>query len=125
MSSKGTIECSVEQLSELSVEAWRLGQWLSRLDSQSSIGRHVLRKYERFFQDLGIEVLDMTGKTYDPGMALDIIDSIQDDTLESGIEVIDETIAPIVVYQEQVIRHGQVVTRKRAEVLEQATAEEQ
>ena len=125
MSSKGTIECSVEQLSELSVEAWRLGQWLSKLDSQSSIGTHVLRKYERFFQDLGFEVLDMTGKTYDPGMALDIIDSIQDDTLESSIEIIDETIAPIVVYQEQVVRHGQVVTRKRAEVLEQATAEEQ
>lgn len=124
MSLKETIECPVEQLSELSVEAWRLGQWLSKLDSQSSIGRHVLRKYEKFFQELGFEVLDMTGKTYDPGMALDIIDSIHDETLESGIEIIDETISPIVIYQEQVVKHGQIVTRKRLEVLEQAAVEE-
>ncbi len=124
MSPKETIECQIEQLSELSIEAWRLGQWLSKLDSQSAIGRHVLRKYEKFFQDLGFEILDMTGKTYDPGMALDIIDSICDNTLESGIEIIDETISPIVVYQEQVVKHGQVVTRKRSEVLEQTVVEE-
>jgi hypothetical protein len=119
-----TIECPLEMLSDLSIEAWRLGQWLSKLDSQSSIGRHVLRKYERFFQDLGFEILDMSGKTYDPGMALDIIDSIHDDTLESGIEIIDETISPIVVFHERVVKHGQVVTRKRLEVSEQAAIEE-
>lgn len=124
MDINGVVKISANSLADLAIEAWRLGQWLTKLDSQSAIGRHVLRKYERFFQDLGFEVLDMTGKTYDPGMALDIIDSIHDEALESGVEIIDETISPIVVYQEQVVRHGQVVTRKRLEVLEQAAAEE-
>lgn len=120
MSQRETIECTIDQLSELSVETWRLSQWVSNLSSQkSSIARHVLRKYERFFQGIGLEILDMTGKTYDHGMALDIIETINDESLEPGIEVVKETISPIVVYQGQVVKHGQVVTRKKSEILEQ------
>jgi len=124
MSLNETIECQIEQLSELCVEAWRLRQWLSTLESQSTIGRHVIRKYERFFQDIGFEVIDVTGKPYNPGMALEIIDSIRDDSLELGVELIDETISPIILYKEQVVRHGQIVTRQKLEVFDQLATEE-
>lgn len=124
MSSEETIQCSLSQLVDLSVETWRLRQWVSNVDSQNAMGRHICRKYERFFQEIGIEVLDMSGKPFEPGLAVEIVDSVQDEALEDEAVLVEEMIVPVVFYKNTVVKHGQVVVRKASSPLPDVAAEE-
>lgn len=106
-----TLPVSLSSLAELAVEWWRLGR---RADSEetSPQARHVARRLGKFLSDLGLEVLDVTGRAYEPGLAVEVLDAFEDERLPAGSEVIDETVAPVVLFRGAVVRHGQVIVRR-------------
>jgi hypothetical protein len=106
-----TLPVSLSSLAELAVEWWRLGR---RADSEetSPQARHAARRLGKFLSDLGLEVLDVTGRAYEPGLAVEVLDAFEDGRLPAGSEVIDETIAPVVLFRGAVVRHGQVIVKR-------------
>ena len=106
-----SIEVSLSSLAELAVEWWRLERWSSAAGESVPHARHVARRLARFLSAHGLEVLDITGRAYEPGLAVEVLDAYTDETLPSGAQVIDETVSPIVLWRGSVVRHGQVVIK--------------
>jgi hypothetical protein len=111
-----TLPVTLSSLAELAVEWWRLGRVAgAATDADSSPqARHVARRLGKFLGDLGLEVLDVTGRAYEPGLAVEVLDAFEDARLPAGSQVIDETIAPVVLFRGAVVRHGQVVIRRNS-----------
>jgi len=109
-----SLEVPLASLIELAVESWRLRRWLSdsAVDKLKAPVRHVARRLEEFLKERAIEALDIMGQPYEPGLAVDVVDVIPDANLPEGPGVIDETVAPIVLWRGAVVKHGQVVTRR-------------
>jgi hypothetical protein len=64
-----------------------------------------------FLSAHGLEVLDVTGRAYEPGLAVEVLDAYNDSTLPTGAQLIAETVAPIVLWRGSVVRYGQVVIK--------------
>lgn len=108
-----TLPVTLSSLAELAVEWWRLGRAAGAADS-SPQARHVARRLGKFLGDLGLEVLDVTGRAYEPGLAVEVLDAFEDARLPAGSQVIDETVEPVVLFRGAVVRHGQVVIRRNS-----------
>ena len=52
-----------------------------------------------FLDAHGLEVLDVTGRAYEPGLAVEVLDAYADAALPAGSKVIDETVSPIVLWR--------------------------
>jgi hypothetical protein len=107
-----TLTVSLSSLAELAVEWWRLERWAGAAEESSPQARHAARRLGRFLSEHGLEVLDVTGRPFEPGLAVEVLDAFEDETLPAGSQVVDETVAPVVLYQGAVVRHGQVVVRR-------------
>ncbi|MDT5261103.1 MAG: hypothetical protein QOC61_107 [Acidobacteriota bacterium] len=107
-----TIAVTPSSLAELAVEWWRLDRWVRGAPDTSPHVRHVARRLGKFLSDHGLEVVDITGRAYEPGLAVEVLDAFDDARLPAGSQLIDETIAPIVLLRGTVVRHGQVVIRR-------------
>lgn len=106
-----TLPVPLSSLAELAVEWWRLGR-RADCEETSPQARHAARRLGKFLSDLGLEVLDVTGRAYEPGLAVEVLDAFEDGRLPAGSEVIDETVAPVVLFRGAVVRHGQVVVKR-------------
>lgn len=109
-----TLEVSLTALAELAVEWWRLERWAGGAEGAASHARHVARRMGRFLSERELTVLDLTGRRYEPGLAVEVLDVVRDAGAgaEQGTEVIDEMVSPIVLWRGTVVRHGQVIVRK-------------
>lgn len=107
-----TLPVSLSALAELAVEWWRLDRWANGAEGAGAHARHVARRLAKFLSDHGLEVLDVAGRAYEPGLAVEVLDAIRDARLPAGSQVVDETVAPVVLFRGTVVRHGQVVVRK-------------
>jgi hypothetical protein len=107
-----TIAVTLSSLVELAVEWWRLDRWANGAQDSAPHARRGARRLGKFLSDHGLEVLDITGRAYEPGLAVEVIDAFDDARLPAGAQVVDETVAPIVTLRGAVVRHGQVVIRK-------------
>lgn len=110
-----SLEVPLSSLAGLAVEWWRLSRWLAaqRDESQHAHARHLARRLGRFLEERGLTVEDLTGQRYAPGLAVEVLDVLDDESLGAGFELIDETVAPVVMWRGAVVRHGQVVVRRR------------
>ncbi len=106
-----SIEVSLASLAELAVEWWRLDRWAGDASESPPQARHVARRMASFLNAHGLEVLDVTGRAYEPGLAVEVLDSYGDATLPTGAQLIAETVAPIVLWRGAVVRYGQVVIK--------------
>jgi hypothetical protein len=109
-----TLEVSLSALAELSVEWWRLERWAAASEESSPQARHAARRLGRFLSEHGLEVLDVTGRPYEPGLAVEVLDAFEDPRLPAGSHVVDETVTPVVLFRGAVVRHGQVIVRKNS-----------
>ncbi|MFL6332749.1 MAG: hypothetical protein ACJ754_05320 [Pyrinomonadaceae bacterium] len=107
-----TLDVALSALAELAVEWWRLERWADGSEESSPQARHAARRLGRFLSEHGLEVLDVTGRPYEPGLAVEVLDAFEDARLPQGAQVVDETVAPVVLYRGAVVRHGQVVIRR-------------
>ena len=106
------LNVALSSLAELAVEWWRLERWAGGSDDSSPQARHVARRLGRFLSEHGLEVLDVTGRAYEPGLAVEVLDAFEDKRLAPGAQVVDETVAPVVLFRGAVVRHGQVIVRR-------------
>ncbi len=110
-----TLPVKLSSLAELAVEWWRLGRWAGEGLDSSPQARHVARRLGKFLGELGLEVLDVTGREYEPGLAVEVLDAFEDTRLPVGSQVIDETVAPVVLFRGAVVRHGQIILRRNVQ----------
>jgi hypothetical protein len=109
-----TLNVTLSSLAELAVEWWRLVRWAGGSEDSSPQARHAARRLGRFLSEHGLEVLDVTGRVYEPGLAVEVLDAFEDARLPQGAQVVDEMVAPVVLYQGAVVRHGQVIVRRNS-----------
>jgi hypothetical protein len=111
---------SVECACNISLECWRLGR-LMELDTDSGgasgVVRHAARCIQESLNAMGIEIMDFTGRSYDPGLVPEVVEVHQDDTLPPGHAVIEETVAPTLTLHGQVVRSGQIIVKRSSLVL--------
>ncbi|HEU4597927.1 MAG TPA: hypothetical protein VFS10_22555 [Pyrinomonadaceae bacterium] len=110
-----TLEVPLSSLAELAVECWRLERWAGSFgpDAPVSPARHVARRLSKFLAARDVSVLDLTGRGYEPGLAVEVLDVVRDARTPPGIEVVEEMLSPIVLWRGTVVRHGQVIVRKK------------
>jgi hypothetical protein len=109
----GAVEIPLPVLVDLAVEAWRLDRWLARhgQDQTTAAARFASRRISDALNGLDLEAVDLTGQAYDPGLALELLGTVDDGALPAGTVVIDEMVAPLCLWQGRVVRQGQVITR--------------
>jgi len=109
-----TLEVPLSSLIDLAVEWWRLDRWANgpQTDGSAAHARHVARRLAKFLDERGLSVLDLAGRPHQPGLAVEVLDVVQDARLPPGSEVVDETVSPVVLWRGTVVRHGQVIVRK-------------
>jgi len=103
-------------LSSLATEVWRIRKAVARLDqpARSAPGlaalRFAARSMERVLTELGIEIMDLHGRSYDPGMCVKVEHiSLASEAANGGEARIVETLEPTVVFRGKVIAPGRVV----------------
>ena len=104
----------IEGASALAQECWRLGRIAESLkDSNEGAGiRHASRIIAKTLAGIGIEAVDFSGRAYDSGMVPEVIEVREDDGVSDGQVIVDETIAPTVIWNGQVIKTGQIVVKR-------------
>ena len=107
------VNVPVAALAALAVEYWRLGKWLNGAGvSGAGPARHAVRKMGDFLKSVEVDVEQMEGKPFDAGMACVVVDSVEDEGMEAGKVMIEETVSPLVMWKGKVVRNAEVVTRK-------------
>jgi hypothetical protein len=108
-----SLEVPLSALAELAVEWWRLDRWAGGSEPTASHARHVARRLGRFLEERELSVLDITGRRYEPGLAVEVVDVVSEGAAEAT-EVVEEMLTPIVLWRGTVVRHGQVIVRRKA-----------
>jgi hypothetical protein len=109
-----TIEVSFSAILTLSQECWRLKRVAVMLKGRSE-GLACSRASQRISALLaahGVCVEDYSGRPYDPGMALEVLDIIEDASMDSRLPVIEETVSPSVNWNGNVAQQGQIIVRQ-------------
>jgi hypothetical protein len=116
-------ECAPESLPvpfatlvSVGVEHWRLARWLKEVGGETSSAaapaRHAVRRIEDFLRACEFEVHTMDARPFDAGLAVHVVDTIDDAALAEGDVRIDETLSPMVLWRGTVVRAAEVVTRR-------------
>lgn len=104
------VAIDTDKLVDLAIYTWRLDTWLAQQTlTSATVPRYVVRGLNKFLDQCNVSALDITGTEFDPGLACDVVDSIEVDTLPPGSSIIGETVSPIVNINGKLARHGQIV----------------
>jgi hypothetical protein len=101
----------VDEIIEQAVEFWRLKSFLEKSGNGelAPAVRHYTRRAEGFFGKYGIGLVDLTGQKYEPGLAVEVIETVEARKELPAAEIIVEMTEPVVLFREKVIRHGRAV----------------
>lgn len=107
----------------LATESWRLRRIAALLGNaqEGTSLRYAARQFCEVLSEMNIEIVDMVGRAYDPGMVPAVVDVQDDPKLGEGIAIIDETVSPTVMWRGQVIEAGQVSLRRGHSIAQSAT----
>lgn len=113
-SQKDAIEIAQDVAITLMLETWRLWQTIGKLESQfNTIAlRYPIKKMKDALESSGCKFIDLTGQKYDAGMAVDVITTEEDSLIKSGDIIIREMVSPIVLWNDMLLSHGQVILAK-------------
>lgn len=107
------IAIGMADIRALGTECWRLGRMAQGADGATGAGlRYAFRRLNEILRGTEVEVVDLTGRAYDPGMVPEVVEIRDDLDLPSGHSVVDETIAPTLTWRGTVISAGQIVVRR-------------
>ncbi|HEX8131461.1 MAG TPA: hypothetical protein VF527_20340 [Pyrinomonadaceae bacterium] len=112
------LDVPLASLIELAIEGWRLDSWLAAQPPEkvASKLRHVARRLQKFLQERELSVLDLTGRRYEPGMSVEVLEAVADERLGAGENLIDEMVEPIILWRDRVVKYGRVVVRQGGRV---------
>ncbi len=113
-SQKDAIEIAQDVAITLMLETWRLWQTIGKLESQFNMIalRYPIKKIKDALESSGCKFIDLTGQSYDTGMAVDIITTEEDSLIKSGDIIIKEMVSPIILWDDMLLSHGQVILAK-------------
>ncbi|MDQ1522729.1 MAG: hypothetical protein QOE47_653 [Pyrinomonadaceae bacterium] len=108
------LDVPLAALIELAIESWRLDSWLATLPPEkvASKLRHVARRLQKFLSERELGALDLTGKSYEPGMSVEVLEALEDERLARHERLIDEMVEPIILWRGRVVKYGRVVVRQ-------------
>jgi hypothetical protein len=109
---------SIAGACDISLECWRLNQ-LAKLQKDGNGGaglRHAVRRITETLNAMEIQIVDLAGRIYDPGLVPEVVEVLLDETLPQGHAVIEETITPTVMWRGQVVKAGQIVIKRSPEI---------
>lgn len=108
-----SISIPLDSLIDLAVEHWRLVRWLESSGGRSSnaVIRRSIRILGDFLEQHHLGILELTGQPYEPGLAAEVVETLSDLNGPEKKVVIEETLSPIVRYNDQVVRHARIVIR--------------
>ncbi|HEX8459302.1 MAG TPA: hypothetical protein VF656_18565 [Pyrinomonadaceae bacterium] len=108
------LDVPLASLIELAIEGWRLDGWLDTLapERAASKPRHVARRLQKFLSERELSVLDLTGRRYEPGLSVEVIEAFEDEQLGEHERLIDEMVEPVVLWRGRVVKFGRVVVRQ-------------
>ena len=112
----GTVEVGISALADFAIDSWRLQRWAfaSGFEKDRVVARQTSRSMVSFLDGLGFETRDLSGQPYDPGLAVEVVDSEEDADAPKGSVRIEEMLSPIVLRNGQLIRTGQVAVSRGA-----------
>lgn len=116
--SKDLIELPKNVVATLALEVWRLWRTLEKPEMQT-IGvrlRYSIRKMKDSLEAHGCTFIDATGKVYDAGMAVDIIDTEGKKTSDESERIVKEMIVPTIVFNDVLLKHGQVILEWKTKI---------
>lgn len=109
-------------LIDISIEGWRFARAFNRVLAKLDAGeaprhanqaRYFLKKVEDGLEAIGLRMVSLEGQLYDPGMAvsaLNIADFGPEDIL-----IIEQTVEPIVMGPDGLVRGGTVMLTKTSQ----------
>lgn len=108
------LDVPLASLIELAIEGWRLDAWLATLPPEkvASKLRHVARRLQKFVSERELSALDLTGRNYEPGMSVEVLEALEDERLGEHERLIDEMVEPIILWRGRVVKYGRVVVRQ-------------
>jgi hypothetical protein len=100
----------------LSQECWRLKRIAASPEKQREgpAFNYAIRQISALLAEQGIHILDYSGHAYDPGMAPEVLDVVEDPGMAPGSSRIDETLSATVTWKGLVVHQGQIVVRQAA-----------
>lgn len=104
-----TVELTNADLATVAVEVWRLSSLFPDDDrrSSSAAARYSIRKLAKVVADAACEYVDLTGREYDVGMAVEVLDT--EGLADQGVRVVKEMLSPVVLLRGKALAQGQVV----------------
>lgn len=108
------LDVPLASLIELAIEGWRLDSWLAALPPEKVAPklRHVARRLQKFLSERELSALDLTGKRYEPGMSVEVLEAFGDEQLDEHERLIEEMVEPIILWRGRVVKYGRVVVRQ-------------
>jgi len=101
----------LNDLIELAIEYWRIAKWIDGIPAEGGApARYALRKLAEFLRRCDLEIVDMTGKPCEPGMAVMVVDTLPQESKGDGQSIVCEMLSPIVLWRGNVVKDGEVVT---------------
>src|SRR4051812_36221907 len=86
-----TVPVALHALIDLAADIWRLEKWLAAASTASppasarpaagsgpslAAVRHVTRRAQNFLRRADVETIDLTGRPYEPGLALEVVEEV-------------------------------------------------
>ena len=102
-------------IASLALEIWRLWRLIEISENQPyplSL-QYSIKKMKDIFIKQGVDFIDLTGELYDAGMAIDILDTEGEKSEGEQTLIIKEMISPIILFQNEILMHGQVILEWR------------
>ncbi len=107
---------NMSNIKEVAIAYWRLQKWIASVDVDRKIAAESsLRTLKDFLKENDVEVIDLTGKQYDPGLSVEVLFFEDEDADSENIPTIVEMTQPIIIQNSSVIEFGQVVIAKNPE----------
>ena len=109
-----SVAVSSESIYALYSEIWRLEQLAEVLIDriQSASVRRIARQIRAGLAEIDVEMVDYTGRPYDPGMVPEVLDvQLVEGAAKVG-DIVTETIEPTLLWRGQVVRRGQIVVQR-------------
>ncbi len=104
---------NMSNIKEVAIAYWRLQKWIASVDVDRKIAAESsLRTLKDFLKENDVEVIDLTGKQYDPGLSVEVLFFEDEDADSENIPTIVEMTQPIIIQNSSVIEFGQVVIAK-------------
>ena len=114
MTLSGAVQIEMGALRELSIECWRLGRAAEAApDTQNRAALlRAARRVSEVLASCGVEVVDLAGRTYDPGFVAEVIDVMEQPRLGEDEAVVGETVLPTLLFRGEIIERGQIIVHR-------------